>query len=158
MSTVLSVSFPNAEVADEALRDAQHCVGGDQPFEGHIHGDHLREEGVPLPGTHALRGAILGGLIVGISSAVIGGLIIWPANGYWFGIEAVFAMFVGGLIFGVVAGAVAGASEAKATIRDQAKRLGVGEVILTCEIDDAADVSRVEDLFRASGGHHIQAA
>lgn len=157
MSTVLHALFPNAEAADAAMRTAQDTLHNPEPFEGHVHEDHVYEEEVPLSGTDALSGMILGGLLTGLVGALVGALIIWPSNGYWFGFEAFMAMFVGGTIFGVVAGAVAGASEAKECIRRHGPELRKGEVMVTCEVDNK-DFDTVAELFRDAGGRHVEAA
>ena len=157
MSTVLHALFPNAEAADEAVRSARDTLDNPEPLEAHLHEDHVREEEVPLNGTDAVRGMILGGLLTGTVGALVGALIIWPSNGYWFGFEAFLAMFFGGTIFGVVAGAVAGASEAKECIREHSDELRRGEVMVTCEVANK-DLETVSELFREAGGRHVEAA
>lgn len=57
----------------------------------------------------AVTSGIFGGVLVGLTTAVIGSLFIWPSLGVGFGFGGTMLLFVIGSIFGVVAGAVAGA-------------------------------------------------
>lgn len=59
----------------------------------------------------AVSSALAGGLLVGLTTAVIAFAFIGPFRGYGFDfVDTMFIALMGG-IFGIVAGAVAGASE-----------------------------------------------
>lgn len=57
----------------------------------------------------AMASAIAGALLVGSTIAVIGVAFLGPSLGAGFGTSSILLLFVIGSIFGVVAGAVAGA-------------------------------------------------
>jgi predicted lipid-binding transport protein (Tim44 family) len=59
----------------------------------------------------AVASGLAGGLLVGLTTAVIAFAFIGPLRGYGFDfVDTLFVALIGG-VFGVVAGAVAGASE-----------------------------------------------
>ena len=124
-----------------------------------VHDEHVREEDVQLGGTQALRGAILGGLVVGSIGALAAVFVLWPMHGWHGAWLAGLAMVLAGSLFGVVAGGVAGASECKDTIREEvgyAERRG--KVIVTCEVEHRRDSERVIEAFEARGAEHVRAA
>jgi hypothetical protein len=148
--------FDNRASADAAVErvdlPARH-------WNAFVHDDFVREEDVQFAGTEALRGAILGGLVVGIGGALAAVLFIWPMDGWTGAWGAGALMAMAGSLFGVVAGGVAGASECKSPIRDEVgyaeKR---GKVVVTCEVDHARDADRVISILEAGGGEHVNAA
>jgi hypothetical protein len=140
-----------------AVAAAQH-VGADEGS-AVVHATHVREEDVQLGGTEALRGALLGGLVVGLGGALAAVFFIWPMHGWSGAWLAGLAMAFSGSMFGVVAGGVAGASECKTSIRDEAGwAVRRGKVIVTCELDHARDAKKVMETFEAVGGEHVHAA
>ena len=157
MSTVVHARFADASTAARAVAEAGECAVHSLPLAAEIHTGHLREEEVPLPGTEALRGAVTGALLVGVFGALFAGLVIWPMNGHWFGIEAVLMVFVGATLMGGVAGGLAGASEAKSSVRQAGRGLAPGQAVLTLEVDDD-DVHAVCERLREEGGQAVAAA
>jgi hypothetical protein len=146
--------FDNRAAADAAARRVGVAEGS-----AVVHDTHVREEDVQFGGTQALRGALLGGLVVGIGGALAARFLIWPMHGWTGAWLAGLAMLLAGSMFGVIAGGVAGASECKSTIREQAgyaeRR---GKVIVTCELEHARDARKVMERFEAVGGEHVHAA
>ena len=157
MSTVVTALFPNAETANAALAKVGDVAREAGPPSAMVHSGHLREEEVPLSGTDALRGATMGALLVGGVGALVGCLVVWPSMGFWFGMQAMFAMFIGGSLFGIVAGAVAGASEANHSIRSRASKVREGQSLLTCEVEDD-DVEATCGVLLEAGGERVEAA
>ncbi|MEM6994498.1 MAG: hypothetical protein AAF721_28540 [Myxococcota bacterium] len=157
MSTLVHAVFENAPSAHEAVDDRSYVNHDGTPLSGEVHEGHLREEEVPLPGTAALRGAVAGGLVVGVVGALFAGIVFWPMLGHDFGIGATVMAFLGASLFGVVAGSIAGSSEARESLREAARSLPPTGAMVTCEVADADVVSLCEHL-RAHGGHHVQAA
>ena len=148
--------FDNRESADAAVERLEVRT---QDCTAVVHDDHVREEDVQLGGTEALRGALLGGLVVGLAGAFVAVFLIWPMHGW----DSVWApgllMMMAGSLFGVVAGGVAGASEAKTSIRDEAAYAARrGKVMVTCELEHGRDSDRVIERLEASGGEHVRAA
>ena len=156
MGRVVYGVFDSAESADEAISDLTVPQG---EFNAVIHEQHVREEDVQLGGTDAMRGAIAGGVIVGVFGFLAAVLLIWPSHGWHDAWAAGLLMGFAGSVFGIVAGGVAGASECKASIREGAefakKR---GKWIVTCELDHNRDAATVIEAFREHGGEHVDAA
>jgi hypothetical protein len=59
-----------------------------------------------------ITGALAGGLFVGLATALVFALALGPASGFPFGIAEISMFFILGAVFGIIAGGVAGASEA----------------------------------------------
>lgn len=110
-----------------------------------------------MSGSDAVRGAVMGGLGVGLFAALFGAVVFWPMEGYDFGITAAVMLFLGASLFGIVAGGLAGASEAKTSVRAAARQLRAGQAILTCEVANA-DVAAVCEHLEAEGGLRVQVA
>lgn len=71
----------------------------------------------------AAASAIAGGLLVGVTIAVIGVAFLGPSLGAGFGADSIGLLFLIGGIFGVIAGAVAGAdSDAHEPAKDTQAR------------------------------------
>lgn len=157
MSTVVTALFPDTRSAHAALDAVASAAADHGPVEGVLHEGRVHEEELPLPGTDALAGAVFGGLVVGGVAALLAGFVLWPDGGYWFGWSAILMMFVAGSVFGVVAGAVAGASEARVAIRNGSDAIRRGNVLLTCEVEDD-DVPSAREALTRAGGHDVLAA
>ena len=148
-----------AVFGDRAAADAAARQVGVDEGSAVVHEMHVREEDVQLGGTEALRGALLGGLVVGLGGALAAVFFIWPMHGWTGAWLAGLAMLLAGSMFGVVAGGVAGASECKTPIREEAGWAARrGKVIVTSELEHARDAKRVMETFEAVGGEHVHAA
>jgi hypothetical protein len=156
MSGIIFGVFENRAAADAALEVVSR-EAGPQGINAFIHEEHLRDEDVQMTGTEALKGALKGAALVGISGAIIGGLILLPAAGLDVGWTEWVFLAVAGTIFGVTAGAVAGASESREEIRAMAKRLEQGNVLVTMEASEMP-AATIVSLFAANGALEVKAA
>jgi hypothetical protein len=156
MPKVVYGVFRNDGSADEAL-GRLHADARYREIDAVVHQGRVREEDVQLGGTQALSGMLLGGLAVGGIGAFFAYFFIWPMAGHWFGLSEALLVVLAGSIFGVVAGGVAGASECKASIREGARKVGEGHVMLTAELD-RDDVAEVVELLREGGAADVHAA
>jgi hypothetical protein len=148
--------FDSEERADAAIHSLR--VPPSQ-FNAVVHGEHVREEDIQLGGTLALRGAVLGGLLVGVLGMLGAVLLIWPEHGWHNAWGAGLLMGFAGSILGVIAGAVAGASDCKPTIRDEAKFAEKRHKrMVTCELDHNSDAAETIRIFEEQGGRHVHAA
>jgi hypothetical protein len=154
MSTVVFGVFDDAHAADRAAQTAHD----DLAVDGVVHSGHLREEEVQIGGSEALQGAIQGGLVVGLAGALVATFVIWPYAGFNFGLSGFLIMALAGSVFGVVAGAVAGASECKSAIRKTAADVERGKTLVTFEASDREEVLKLRDSLTASGATNVQAA
>lgn len=159
MSTVVYGLFEDRQAAERAVESAKASVAEvHHQVDGVVHSGHLREEEVQIAGSEALKGGIMGGLVVGIAGALIATFAIWPFAGHFFGVEALVLMVVAGSIFGVVAGAVAGASECKEAIRDTAAEVDKGSVLVTLEVEHRQDLELLREALTAAGARKVEAA
>lgn len=159
MSTIVYGLFDDQQSAERALQSAKDSLAQvHHAVDGVVHTGHLREEDVQIGGSDALKGGIMGGLVVGIGGALIATFAIWPFAGYFFGLETLVFMVVAGSLFGVVAGAVAGASECKEAIRGTAREVRRGRSLVTLDVEHRADVARLRESLSASGGTQVKAA
>jgi hypothetical protein len=156
MPKVVYGVFRDEMSAGEAL-ERLHADARYREIGAVVHEGHVREEDIQLGGTHALSGMIIGGLLVGLLGAFFAYFFVWPMAGYWFGWPEALLVVLAGSIFGVVGGGVAGASECKASIREGARRVGQGGVLVTAELD-RENVADVVELMRAGGAADVHAA
>lgn len=155
MSGIIFGVFENRAQADAAVEELTRETAGD--VNAVVHDDHFRDEDVQMSGTDALKGAIKGALLVGISGALIGGLMMIPAADLSIGWTEWLFLALAGTIFGVTAGAVAGASESREEIRAMASKLEAGNVLVTMEADDMP-AATIVDLLAAKGALEVKAA
>lgn len=158
MAKIVYGVFDNAAAA-EAVREHVHDGQGHGDWrDAMVHEGHFREEDVQLAGTDAKVGALQGGAVVFVAGMVA----IYAANaliaGLNFGLAETLLFGFASSVFGVVAGAVAGASEAKSGIREVGSHARPGEVVMTVETSRDGDAERIADLFETHGGHDIHAA
>lgn len=141
------------------LREMQAKRKTGDVYNSILHRGHVRGEDVQLGGSLGLVGGIVGGGVVGIVGGLAAALLIWPMAGVSFGWAEPLLMMIAGSMFGVVAGAVAGASETKSTIvqdaEDCEKR---GECMVICEVDSPREVPELIDAFVEEGGCGVKAA
>lgn len=156
MSQMIYGVFNTRAQADSAI-EAIASETGNEGVNALVHEGHLRDEDVQWGGTDALRGAVLGAVVVGCVAALIGGLLLIPATNLSIGWSEYFFMAVGGLIMGVTAGAVAGASEPRAELVALAKRLHEGKVLVTMDADEIP-TAIVLELFAKNGAVEVKAA
>jgi hypothetical protein len=155
MSNMIYGVFNNRAQAEQAIEAIEDQVGHDG-LNAFVHEGHMRDEDVQMGATDALKGAITGALVVGCVAALIGGLLLIPANMSIGWTEFVF-MAVGGTIMGVTAGAVAGASEPRKELIAMARRLEEGKVLVTMANDEIPAATIVE-LFNKHGAVEAKAA
>jgi hypothetical protein len=155
MSGMIYGVFNTRGQAEQAIEAIEDHVGHDG-LNALVHEGHMRDEDVQMGGTDALKGAITGALVVGCTAALIGGLLLIPANMSIGWTEFVF-MAVGGTIMGVTAGAVAGASEPRKELIAMARRLEEGKVLVTMATDEIPTATIVE-LFNKHGAVEAKAA
>lgn len=156
MSQMIYGVFNTRAQANSAI-EAIAVEAGGEGINALVHEGHLRDEDVQMGGTDALRGALLGGGVVGVVGALIGGLLLIPAANLSIGwMEFVF-MGVAGTIMGITAGAVAGASEPRKELVAIARRLEEGKVLVTMDADEIP-AATVVDLFTKNGALEVKAA
>ena len=154
MSKVVYGVFAKSRTAEE-LAERLNQTG---PAFAIAHPEGVREEEVQMPATLALRTAIVMAVVVGVSAALISWLFVWPAQGYQFGVGEFVLLAIGGSVFGVVAGAVAGAAECKPELAAVAERATErGLTVVTAEVPNA-DVASTVAKFEQAGGVDVHAA
>jgi hypothetical protein len=156
MSQMIYGVFNTRAQADSAIEAIATEAGG-EGINALVHEGHLRDEDVQMGGTDALRGAVMGALVVGCMGALIGGLLLIPAANLSIGWTEWLFMAIAGTIMGVTAGAVAGASEPRKELVALAQRLEEGKVLVTM---DAAEIptATVVELFAKNGAIDVKAA
>lgn len=155
MTQVVYGVFDNEAQADRALAD----TGASETPGAVLLQGHFRDEELQIGATQALSGAIIMGLTVGLTGAFIAWAFLWPAAGVPLTAWAMVPMTLMGALFGVVAGGVAGAAEAKECVRALAPEVDRrGRVVVTCEIEKDADAELVRDAFERSGATRVAAA
>jgi hypothetical protein len=143
--------------------EAEHAIGAVEDELGHdglnalVHEGHMRDEDVQMGATDALKGAILGAVVVGVIAAIVGGVLLVPGANLSIGWTEFLFMAIGGTIMGVTAGAVAGASEPRKELTAMAQRLAEGKVLVTMA-NDEIPAATIVDLFNASGAVEVKAA
>jgi hypothetical protein len=147
MSHTVYAVFDNERQAERALEKCD----SEEPAGAIFHEGHLREEDVQLGATQAFMGAVAGGTVVGLIGALIAWLVVWPAAGYLFTPWVVPLMALAGSLFGVVAGAVAGASECKENVRALTPEVERGRVVVTCEVEAERDADRILEACTRGG-------
>jgi hypothetical protein len=154
MSSIIYAVFENRDAAKTAIEAVEREFG---EVTAVVHEDHLRDEDVQMGATDALKGALWGAGLVGVIGALIGGLLLIPSADVSIGWTEFAFLAMAGTIMGVTAGAVAGASESRTEIRQMARRLEEGKVLVTL---DRADVpsATIFELFSANGAMEVKAA
>lgn len=156
MSKVIYGVFSQPAAAESVAEDLNRQPGGRVYAIAHMEG--VREEEVQYPATLALRSGIVTGLVVGGLSGFMIWAVLWPMHGFMLGANALGLMAFLGSVFGVVAGAVAGASECKPTLAGVAERAqSDGSVVVTCEAP-ADDLEQVATLMQERGARQVEAA
>lgn len=156
MSGIIFGVFSDRERADAAVA-AVEAEAGPQGINAFVHEESLRDEDVQMRGTDAMRGALMGAGMVGVLGAVVGCLLLIPAADLSIGWTEWFILMFAGSLFGITAGAVAGASEARAEIRAMARKLEQGNVLVTMEATEMPAATIVE-LLVANGASEAKAA
>ncbi|NVB37157.1 hypothetical protein G6O69_04895 [Pseudenhygromyxa sp. WMMC2535] len=156
MSGIIFGVFESRRDADAAVEAVSRETGLEE-INAVVHEEHLRDEDVQMTGTEALEGAIKGALLVGIAGALIGGLLMIPRADLSVGWAEWGFLALAGTIFGVTAGAVAGASESREEIRAMAEHLEAGNVLVTMDADELPAATVVE-IFAANGALDVKAA
>jgi hypothetical protein len=141
-----------ADLAIEAVQSESH-----DGIHALVHEGYLRGEDMQMGATSALRGAILGGIVVGCTAALVGGLLV-PSGVLTFGWREFFFLAIAGTTFGVTAGAVAGASEPRRKLKTLAKQLKEGKVLVTLDADDGLPTATILELFSENGAVEAMAA
>lgn len=158
MAKIVYGVFDNAQSAEAVREHVRDGQGARDWRDTMVHEGHFREEDVQLAGTDAKIGAVKGGALVFVVGMVASFVANSLIEGISFGLAEMLLFGFATSIFGVVAGAVAGASEAKEGIRSMGSQAKQGEVILTVETSRDADAARMVNLFRQNGGHDVHAA
>lgn len=156
MSQMIYGVFDTRAQADLAI-EAVEMSTGHEGVNALVHEGHLRDEDVQMGGTDALRGAILGAVVVGAIAALIGGVLLIPGADLSIGWTEWVFMAAAGTTMGITAGAVAGASEPRKEVVALARRLAEGKVLVTMEADEIP-IATVVELFTNNGAVEVQAA
>src|SRR5262245_27520942 len=98
MSQLIYGVFDTRAQADSAILAVQSQAHNDD-IHALVHEGHLREDYMPMAETDALRGAMLGAVLVGTFAALIGSLLA-PSGTLSFGWSEMFFLAVAGTIFG----------------------------------------------------------
>lgn len=147
--------FDNKAQAVRALADCDTS----EPTGALFQEGHWRDEEVQIGASRAMRGATVTGLCVGLVGAFFAWVFLWPAAGVPLPAYAMIPMAFAGSVFGIVAGAVGGASECKTELRALASEVEQKHrVVVTCEVGNARDAERIRDAFERGGGEHVRAA
>lgn len=155
MSKVVVAVFSRAEAADAAVDDV-YREAHDAYVIAHTHGVH--EEEMQMPGTLAMRTAIVTGLLVGALPGFVIWAVLWPQAGVALSLWGMLLMVGIGALFGMVAGAVAGAAECKPNIAALAEHAeSHGETVVTVEVPKG-EVAVVRDVFERAGAIAVEAA
>lgn len=156
MSQFIYGVFEDRAEAEAAIDrvDALHQGSG---VEAVVHEGHLRDDEIQMGGTQGLRGMIAGGIVSGVFGAIIAALFLAPAHEMAFGMSEFMLVMLGGTIFGITAGGVAGASEAKQEVSVLSEQVRNGKVLVTFQVprEDSAVVTR---LLGESGAFLARAA
>jgi hypothetical protein len=155
MTGIIFGVFETRAAADSAIEAIEHELGGE--IAAVVHEEYLRDDDVQMSGTRALRGAVMGALVVGVLGALIGGLLLIPGANLSIGWTEFAFLGMAGSVMGVTAGAVAGASESREEIRTMASRLEQGKVLVTLDRHDVPSATILE-LFTANGAVEVKAA
>jgi hypothetical protein len=156
MSQMIYGVFDTRAQADSAI-EAIASETGHEGVNALVHEGHMRNEDVQWGGTDALRGAILGAVVVGCIGALVGGFLLIPGANLSVGWSEFVFMGVAGTIMGVTAGAVAGASEPRSELVALAQRLQEGKVLVTMEANEIP-IATVIELFSKHGALEVKAA
>jgi hypothetical protein len=155
MSKVVYGVFARSGAAEELAERLNQT----SPAFAIAHAEGVREEEVQIPATLALRNGIVMSVVVGVSAALIAWLFVWPTQiGIYFPVSTMFLLALGGSLFGLVAGAVAGASECKPELAETAERATArGLTVVTAEVPNG-DVDATVEAFERAGGVNVRAA
>jgi hypothetical protein len=156
MSQIIYGLFDTRTQAEAAIR-AIETQTENKGINALVHEEYLRDEDVQMGGTDALRGAVMGAVVVGILAALVGGLLLIPAANMSVGWTEYLFISGAGTIMGITAGAVAGASEPRKELLALAQRLKQGKVLVTMDADEIP-VDTVKDLMAQNGALEVIAA
>lgn len=147
--------FDNGAQAEQALADCE--IG--EPVGAQIQEGHWRDEDVQIGASQARWSSMIMGGGVGIIGALFAWAFLWPAFGIPLPFTAILPFALSASTFGIVAGAVAGASECKTQLRALAPEVEhKHRVVVTCEVDKAQDAEKIKDAFERGGGQFVHAA
>lgn len=155
MQKIIYGVFHDRSQAERAVRDAERHSGHRLPVA--VHEGSVTENDVPLSGTTALRGAILGGLLVGVLGSALAALFVAPHAGTSFGVWDFVFVALGGSLFGVIAGGAAGAAECKAEVRRLVDRLEGRDVLVSVEAQ-RSETPGIQSAFLDAGARDVLAA
>lgn len=115
-----------------------------------LHHRRIRVDALPLPHTSARRGAVVGGVAVGLVAAVILAAVA-ASNQLGFGIGLALALGAGaGILYGGVFGAIAYSTRPAEFIRSKERDVRHGGALIVCDIPDADRAERVRDELEQS--------
>jgi ABC-type nickel/cobalt efflux system permease component RcnA len=157
MSGIVYGLFDNKKHADQAVEFVQKR-NEHVDINAFVHTDHLRDEDVQFSGTLAVKWAAFGGLMVGLCNALIAALILVPQAGMTLSTFEFGLLFAAGSLFGIVAGAVAGASESRREIKTMAEKLHDGAALVTVELQEGSPLRVVSQLEDQEGALQARAA
>lgn len=145
-----SVLFRNRAAANRA----QHQLAGEGLLQWNdvtsVHNERIQMAKLPLAHTSARRGAVLGGLVIGLSAALIL-VAIAAISGIGFGVGPALAFGLAvGVLYGGVFGAIAYSTRPANFIRDRREQLAKGSALLVCDIEDR---DRAEDARERLESH-----
>lgn len=147
--------FDNGAQAEQALAECEIS----EPVGAQIQEGHWRDEDVQIGASQALWSSMVMGLGVGVAGALFAWAFLWPAFGIPLPWHAMLPFALSASTFGIVAGAVAGASECKTNLRALAPEVEhKHRVVVTCEVDKAGDAAKIKDAFERGGGEFVHAA
>jgi hypothetical protein len=159
MASLVYAVFAEAAAAEQATTELTRNTPRTATAPGHpafgvqthtrapLNGDDLPESATEI-GRNTIVAMIVGA-VVGLSLGLGAGLGLdimglTPAIGAMFGL-------ITGILSGLLGGMMAGTRRPKAELREAAESLDLGQVLLTIEVGDVADVGLVEDILVERG-------
>ncbi len=156
MAGIVYGLFENKNAADEAITYVQSKTTHSD-VNAFVHEGYVRDSDVQITGTAATKWAAGGAISVSLGISLIALFVLAPRAGMELSFFEFVLVFLGGTVFGVIAGVVAGAGEAKAEIRKMANKVGDGRVLVTLEVPEGSP-KRVVGLLEDSGALEVKAA
>lgn len=122
-----------------------------------LHGNGIEHQDVQEPGTNAGKRMVQGGAIGAGVAALLGGAVLGPLGLIGVGpLAAALFGLAGGAVYGTVAGALTGRDTDKEEIRELAREVEEGRVLVTAVVESRTSREELEELLRNHGALQVQ--